>query len=484
MTPLHLAAERGDEAEMQQLLEKEVDIETEDMEGRTALYMAARGGYEAVVWMLLEKRANAEARTRDGRTPLYAAALGGYEALARMLVKKGADVNVETADGWTALHIAAYRGYKSIAQMLVWAGANVKAKNTDGRTALQVAYEKRHEAVVRVLVENEANNTTSLPPPKTNSDPQFLASRGNITNSQKWLERIDQINGCISAAAIGHPNTQVVKIAILDTGCDLEADHFTSRPTDEARLTGHWRDFVGSSIEPIDMDKGRHGTALATLLFRVALNAEIFVARVAENAVGLDQAKDHIAEAIRYAAAEWRVDIVSMSFGFAHEVKSITDAIGEAIRVKKDRIIFFAAAANDGSNSEEMFPASLENVISVRGTDHVGSFVPEFNPPTWPNNEGSKLYGTLGQNVPYDWADDSLTMSGCSLATPILAGITALIVQYVSQNATTGVNVQRLIRTRNGILQVFRQIAVNHAQNRSYVAPWFFFNKDESLSTT
>lgn len=179
-----------------------------------------------------------------------------------------------------------------------------------------------------------------------------------------------------------------------------------------------------------------------------------------------------------------------MSFGFPFIVDEIEYAVTDVNRGRrkdgKSEVVFFAAANNDGFNSEEMFPASLETVISVRGTDHTGAFINKFNPIPRPQKARGLLYGTLGQNVPYDIGDNSAQMSGCSVATPILAGIVATIVQYT--NYTVGMDAETRTRllTKDGILQVLEHISVgDDFGRRRYVAPWLFFKgkEEERLAT-
>lgn len=184
-------------------------------------------------------------------------------------------------------------------------------------------------------------------------------------------------------------------------------------------------------------------------------------------------------KAILYAATDCDVDIISMSFGFPTEVEAISDAITEALRIKKGRIAFFAAAANDGSNGHEMFPAHMQSVISVRGTDSMGGFIPAYDPP--PYEEETRHFGTLGQDVPYDFSDQRKVRSGCSLATPILAGISATIVQYAwcnsSESDRTGIHTR--ICSSNGIRQILKDIAIDKGNKRYYIAPFEFFKKNE-----
>jgi hypothetical protein len=187
-------------------------------------------------------------------------------------------------------------------------------------------------------------------------------------------------------------------------------------------------------------------------------------------------------QAILYATQKWNVDIISMSFGFLTEVVSIKNAIRKAEDHKNSAIVIFAAAANDGANKQEMFPASMESVISVRATNSNGSFVPAYDPPPSAMKEDSRLYGTLGEHVPYDWANEKLIKSGCSLATPIMAGITALIMEYFAYKAgrfNKSEDILKQIRTQRGVIQLFKEIAIKKGNQRFYVAPWDLFEKSE-----
>lgn len=266
------------------------------------------------------------------------------------------------------------------------------------------------------------------------------------------------------------------------------------------RLNGHWLDCLNEAENPRDEDPNQHGTAMATLLLRLLPAAEVYVARVARDSENLLVAKKNIAEvllilsfltvwslivrqAILHATQVWDVDIISMSFGFSDEVPSIREAISIAEKVKGNKILFFAAANNDGLNQKEMFPAFSESVISVRGTSHDGAFISQFNPDTWSHNEGTKLYGTISEMVPCDWTAGQLVKSGCSVATPIMAAIAGAIIFYVSCKATSFniEDVRNLVRTQRGILSVFGVMTEIQGQTRRYLAPWQLF-EDGNMS--
>lgn len=130
-----------------------------------------------------------------------------------------------------------------------------------------------------------------------------------------------------------------------------------------------------------------------------------------------------------------------------------------------------------------MFPASMESVISVRATNSAGGFVDEFDPP--PVDDEGRLYGTLGHDIPGHAVDETKPCSGCSAATPIMAGIAALLLQYVqhrlSDRSASSENIRKQIRTKRGMMQIFKAIAVNRGNQRHYVAPFEFFERDDEI---
>ncbi|KAK7418747.1 hypothetical protein QQX98_003765 [Neonectria punicea] len=144
-------------------------------------------------------------------------------------------------------------------------------------------------------------------------------------------------------------------------------------------LYHRWYNCPGESLEPVDRDPARHGTALTCLLLRLAPGTAVYVVRVARDSSGLEDASGIIGKDILHAIKELDVDIVSVSFGFLDEVESIGDAIVEAERIKGRKVPFFAVANNDGLNGPEIFPAFAEHVIAIRGTNHDGSFISQYN---------------------------------------------------------------------------------------------------------
>ncbi|XP_044466688.1 integrin-linked protein kinase 1-like isoform X2 [Mangifera indica] len=85
-------ASRGDVKGVEELLDEGIDVNSIDLDGRTALHIAACEGHEEVVKLLLQRKANMEARDRWGSTAAADAKYYGNVEVYNILKARGAKV--------------------------------------------------------------------------------------------------------------------------------------------------------------------------------------------------------------------------------------------------------------------------------------------------------------------------------------------------------------------------------------------------------
>jgi ankyrin repeat protein len=157
-TPLHRAAWGGSLETVIVLRDRGSKADAIDKAGNMALHIAADMGFEKVAKCLCEI-AGVQAEGRNGLTPLHYAALSGQYAVAELLVKQGATIDAKDHKfGWTPLHCAAENGQTSVIQLLLENGAKVEETDDKvGWTPLHFAAMNGHKAAVEMLIGGEAD---------------------------------------------------------------------------------------------------------------------------------------------------------------------------------------------------------------------------------------------------------------------------------------------------------------------------------------
>jgi len=141
--PLLLAAEKGNIAIINQLVEAGAKVDDQDAEGFSALHIAAACDNTEVLKVLLRQHhANFDIRLQNGSLPIHSAASKGTLDHIRILLDAGADANDKNGDGWTPLHWAAWSGNWDAVEFLLDRGVVVKATSKENglKTALDLAY--------------------------------------------------------------------------------------------------------------------------------------------------------------------------------------------------------------------------------------------------------------------------------------------------------------------------------------------------------
>jgi len=172
--PLADAAERGDRAGVRVLLDRQANVNQEQVDGMTALHWAAQRDDLETARLLVAAMANAGAANRYGVTPLSLACTNGSAGMVRLLLDAGADPNSRLRGGETPLMTAARAGVLGPVEALLAQGVEVDAKERRGQTALHWAAAEGHAAVVEALLRAGADFRTSLPSGFT---PLFFAVR-------------------------------------------------------------------------------------------------------------------------------------------------------------------------------------------------------------------------------------------------------------------------------------------------------------------
>lgn len=141
-----------------------------------------------------------------------------------------------------------------------------------------------------------------------------------------------------------------------------------------------------------------------------------------------------VGQAILWAGQTGKADIISMSFGFPSDDQGIREAIETVQKKRKESIIFLASAGNS-SMDDESFPARHPSVISVYATNCHGAFLQSNSAST---SNGAAMLGTYGDDIPDSIREEFRTTypmvcePGSSVATAIMAGISATMLAYAS----------------------------------------------------
>ena len=137
--------------------------------GGTPLHWAVVACDEALLDFLLSRKVNVNAADRDGMTPLHTAVWMGREAIAKRLIGAGASLNAITGNGHTPLHFAAMRNCARAADLLIKAGAKADLADKNRRTVLDWAVLKNAESVIELLSARGAQPRVSAKAPERSS---------------------------------------------------------------------------------------------------------------------------------------------------------------------------------------------------------------------------------------------------------------------------------------------------------------------------
>ncbi len=225
-----------------------------------------------------------------------------------------------------------------------------------------------------------------------------------------------------------------VRLAVLDTGLDLRHPDFSGRPIEA-------RSFVEG--EPAQDGNG-HGTHCAGIAagpekpgssprYGVAGEANLFIGKVLGDKGG--GSDGGVLDGINWAVVN-KCDIVSMSLGSTVAPGESYSTVFEEVakRALAAGTVIIAAAGNDSERPETIapvsHPANCPSILAVAAVDESLDIAP-FSCGGLVPNGGQVDVAAPGVAIFSSWPAPRMhnTISGTSMATPFVAGITALHAQ-------------------------------------------------------
>ncbi|KAK6529963.1 hypothetical protein TWF281_009113 [Arthrobotrys megalospora] len=188
-TPLHQAAQRGNEEIVKLLLTHGAHADPRDVHGVTPLWAASQQGAVSIVkFLAARKDVNINATTTDAkRTAIHQAAQNGHIEVVKILLEHRKILpDPRDRNGITPLYAAANGGYTEIVKMLLngKANAEVIATNGSNRRPFHQAANNGHTAICKLFLDYQVDFE---PLDDTNCSPLFFACQGGHHEIVKLL---------------------------------------------------------------------------------------------------------------------------------------------------------------------------------------------------------------------------------------------------------------------------------------------------------
>ncbi|XP_029474340.1 cyclin-dependent kinase 4 inhibitor C [Rhinatrema bivittatum] len=156
------AAARGDQEQVEILLQNNANVNAENGFGRTALQVMKLGNPE-IARRLLHRGADPNLRDRTGFAVMHDAARAGFLDTVQTLLQFQADVNLEDREGNLPLHLAAQEGHLGVVEALArHSRSSVGRRNHRGATARDLARLYKREEVAKWLDEHAGAQAAGL----------------------------------------------------------------------------------------------------------------------------------------------------------------------------------------------------------------------------------------------------------------------------------------------------------------------------------
>jgi subtilisin family serine protease len=243
-----------------------------------------------------------------------------------------------------------------------------------------------------------------------------------------------------------------VKIAVLDTGCDLDHPDLKNNLLPGINMVDHKK-------QPWD-DNG-HGTHVCGIIS--AENNDIGIVGVAPRSKIIpvkvldsngDGSLESTCKGIIWATDVAKADFICMSLGCPKPIEEIRQVIKYALEKKT---YCFVAAGNLGLTKEVFYPANYPETIAIGSIDEnlkrskfssTGKNLDFLAP-------GSKILST----VPNSWYS---VMSGTRMATPFAAGVASLLLSY----KRSGKDIK--LESLEDYIEIFRKYSIKNSNEKCF----------------
>ena len=234
-----------------------------------------------------------------------------------------------------------------------------------------------------------------------------------------------------------------VRVCMVDTGLSL-----THTSLEDADVV--FKDFVGSSTDPVDYGSISHGTLMAGLLisndFQIGIAPNVTLGMAAALSADGDNntgSETRVGDAIRWCVFDFEADIISLSLGGEQDQSASREgpAVSATRQAIDEGIFVVAAAGNDGGSADDGFvsaPGNVNLAITVGASNRDGSVWSQSsmgelvdstgNPRIFPHQKPELTAPGVGI-VSTGKNDQWYSSSGTSDATVFVAGALALILE-------------------------------------------------------
>ncbi len=164
-TELLKAADQQDTEKVKELIKQNVEVNTQDSEGRTALMIATYNHDPYTAKALIEAGADISIQDNMQNNCFLYAGAEGYLDILRLAIEAGADTTIKNRYGGTALIPASERGHVEVVEELLnKTDVDVNHVNRLGWTALMEAVVLsdggvQHQEIIKILLNHGADQS-------------------------------------------------------------------------------------------------------------------------------------------------------------------------------------------------------------------------------------------------------------------------------------------------------------------------------------